>query len=119
MTKKLNSIPTTFKIIKVNKKQKGIERPTSIPTLTPMLAMTRTITKKMAVIIFPSSSEIIISAQTVSSLVLTIERLGGKVSWKSDTTFKILVFASIAFAPTLILISRVMASLPFTLAKEE
>ena len=80
MTRKLNSIPTTFKIIKVNKKQNGIERPTNIPTLTPMLAMTRTMTKKIAVIIFPSSSEIIISAQTVSSLVFTIERFGGRVS---------------------------------------
>ena len=80
MTRKLNSIPTTFKIIKVNRKQKGIERPTNIPTLTPMLAITNTITKKMAVIIFPSSSEIIISAQTVSSFVFTIERFGGKVS---------------------------------------
>ena len=66
-------------MINVNKKQKGIESPTSIPTLTPMLAMTRIITRNIAVIIFPSSSDIITSAHTVSSLVLTIERFWGKV----------------------------------------
>ena len=62
--------------------KKVIESPTSIPTLTPMLAITKIITRNIAVIIFPSSSEIITSAQTVSSFVLIIERFVWKISLK-------------------------------------
>ena len=103
----------------VKRKQKGIESPTINPTLTPILAITRIITRKIAVIILPSSSETMTSAHTVSSLVLTIERFSGKVPSNSSLTFIILVLALIAFAPTLSLISSVTASSPFTFANEE
>ena len=90
-----------------------------MPTLTPILAITKIITRNIAVIILPSSSEIITSAQTVSSLVLIIERFLGRSFSKSSFNLIIFFLASIAFAPTLILISRVTASSPFTFAYEE
>ena len=84
-----------------------------------MLAITKTITKNIAVMMFPSNSEIMTSAHTVSSLVRMIERLGGKVSSNSSLTFIISALASRALAPTRNLISSVTASSPFTFANEE
>ena len=110
MTRKLNSMSITLKIMNVSKKQNGIESPTNMPTLTPMLAMTRIMTRNIAVIIFPSNSDIITSAHTVSSLVLTIDKFLGKVFSNSSLTAIIFLFASIAFAPTLNRISSVTAS---------
>ena len=110
--RKLNSIFAKYKTVNVNKNENGIDNPTSNPTLSPILATTSITTRNIAVTIFPCSSLIICSAQMVSSLVLTIFIFSGNEGLKSLIAFTIKFFASIAFAPSLSLISRLTASLP-------
>ena len=101
-----------YRTVKVNKNEKGIDNPTSNPTLSPMLATTSITTRKIAVTIFPCNSLIICSAQIVSSLVLIILIFSGNEELKSLITSTIKFFASIAFAPSLSFTSRLTASLP-------
>ena len=116
ITRKLTSISRVYKIKYVIKKQNGIERPTSIETLVPILAITRTIIRTTAAIILPLSSLTIKFAYMVSSLETTIFKLLGRVFSKPYSMSLIAFEASIAFALSLREISNVTASSPLTLA---
>ena len=56
-----------------------MDRPTSIDTLNPILAITRTIIKTTAAIIFPLSSLTISMEYKVSSWVINISKFSGRV----------------------------------------
>ena len=99
--------------MKVNKKQKGIDKPTNKPTLKPIEATTTIIISKIAPRMFPSSSETISSVITVSSSVIRISRLGGRLCFRSSNTLVIELLVSRAFAPSLKKISKATVSLPF------
>ena len=96
----------------VNKKQNGIERPTSNPTLRPIDATTTTIIKRIAPRIFPSSSETICSVITVSSSVIKMSRFGGSFCLRSFNTSVIESLVSKALAPSLKNISNATVSFP-------
>ena len=96
----------------MNKKQNGIDRPTSSPTLNPIEATTTIIIKMIAPKIFPSSSETICSVITVSSSVIRISKFGGRLFLRSSRTSVIELFVSRAFAPSLRNISNATVSFP-------
>ena len=100
----------------VSKKQNGIDRPTSIDTLIPILAIIKTIIKITAAMIFPLSSFTIKFAYMVSSSVITILKFSGRVFLNSSSISLIALEAFIAFALSLRDSSKVTASSPFTLA---
>ena len=81
-----------------------------------MLAITRTIIKITAAIIFPLSSLTMRLAYTVSSFEIAILRFLGRVLSKFLRISLIAFDASIALALSLRDISRVTASSPLTLA---
>ena len=81
-----------------------------------MLAITSTIIKTTAAMIFPLSSFTMRLAYIVSSLETTISRLFGSVFSKLVSISLMAVEASIAFALTHKDISTVTASSPFTRA---
>ena len=116
ITRKFTSISKAYKIKYVIKKQKGIERPTNIETLVPILAITSTIINTTAAMIFPFSSFTMRLAYIVSSLETTISRLFGSVFSKLVSISLMAVEASIALALSLKEISNVTASSPFTRA---
>ena len=103
-------------MIKVNKKQKGIERPTSTPTLNPIEATTKIIINNTAARIFPCSSDTNCSVITVSSSVITISKLGGNLVLIFDKDSLMAVLVSRALAPSLKKISMEIASSPLILA---
>ena len=98
--------------MKVNKKQNGIDKPTSNPTLNPIEATTTIIIRIIAPKIFPSSSETICSVITVSSSVIRISRFGGRLFLRSSRTKETELFVSSAFAPSLRNMSNATVSLP-------
>ena len=81
-----------------------------------MLAITSTIIKTTAAIMFPFNSFTIRLAYIVSSLVITISKFFGRVFSKSNNTSLIALEASIALALSRKEISKVTASCPLTLA---
>ena len=96
----------------MNKKQNGIDRPTSSPTLNPIEATTTIIIKMIAPKILPSSSETICSVITVSSSVIRISKFGGRLFLRSSRTPVIELFVSRAFAPSLRNMSNATVSFP-------